>query len=159
MSWQNELALIVRHLINDVDESTYDNARIEQTIVIAAQLAQFEVDFEKDYVTDVDGCSISPDPTATTRDDAFINLISLKASCIITAAEAKNKQDLALKIKDGPSSIDATEVAKGYQKLHEQLCKAYQASVMQYQIGNSRSGVAVTGPIVTQNANVRQGNF
>ena len=39
MSWQNEMALIVRHLVNDLDSSdyTFTNDRLEEAILVSAQ--------------------------------------------------------------------------------------------------------------------------
>ena len=48
MPWQNEMSIIVRHLVNDVDSSSYTfiDDRKEETILVSAQLLLHEVDFE-----------------------------------------------------------------------------------------------------------------
>ena len=76
MAWQSEMTTIVRHLINDTDISdpTFTNSRLETSILVAAQLMNNEINFGKVYTIDVDGCSLSPDPTVETKDNAFINL-------------------------------------------------------------------------------------
>ena len=40
MSWQNEMVLIVRHLINDLDDSnqSFSDERLEGTVLVSAQL-------------------------------------------------------------------------------------------------------------------------
>ena len=42
MAWQNEIVRIVRHLISDIDtdDPTYDNSRLEETVLVAAQLVR-----------------------------------------------------------------------------------------------------------------------
>ena len=48
MAWQNEMTLIVRHLVNDLDSSdyTFTDSRLEESILVSAQLSFLEVDFE-----------------------------------------------------------------------------------------------------------------
>ena len=77
MSWQNEMTIIVRHLINDLDSSSYTftDSRIEESILVSSQLVLHEVDFESSYTVDVDSLTLTPDPTANTgsdgKDDGF----------------------------------------------------------------------------------------
>ena len=109
MSWQGEMGTIVRHLINDVDSSSYSfsTSRIETSILVAAQLSSFNVDFTNEYTINVEGCSLSPDPTDTdTKDNAFLAIICLRAACIIVGSEIRSESGNAISIKDGPSSID-----------------------------------------------------
>ena len=49
MAWQNEMSIIVRHLINDLDSSSYTftDSRVEESILVAAQLVLIEIDFDK----------------------------------------------------------------------------------------------------------------
>ena len=49
MAWQNEMTLIVRHLINDLDSSDYTfvDSRLEEAVLVSAQLSLLEIDFEK----------------------------------------------------------------------------------------------------------------
>ena len=65
MTWQNEMTLIVRHLIHDLDSSNYTfvDDRLEESILVSAQLVLHEIDFEKTYTVDVDSSTLSPDPT------------------------------------------------------------------------------------------------
>ena len=48
MTWQNEMSIILRHLVNDLDSSSYtfSDDRIEETILVASQLVLHEIDFE-----------------------------------------------------------------------------------------------------------------
>ena len=51
MAWQNEMSIILRHLVNDLDSSSYtfSDDRIEETILVASQLVLHEMDFESTY--------------------------------------------------------------------------------------------------------------
>ena len=66
MPWQNEMTIIVRHLVNDLDSTSYTftDSRLEEAVLVSAQLSALEIDFENTYTIDVDAVSLSPDPTA-----------------------------------------------------------------------------------------------
>ena len=50
MSWQIELPIIVRTLINDLDVTpTYTDDRLQQTLVVAAQYVNREMNFNNEY--------------------------------------------------------------------------------------------------------------
>ncbi len=162
MSWQNELSLMLRYIIDDLDigvTPTYDDARLEQTLLIAAQLVTFEIDFDQDYTIDADACLLTPDPTAGTKDDGFINLVVMKAACMITASEFKTQSSVGIRVKDGPSDIDLRETIKGFQERNKRMCDDYEQLKIQYQSGNSRAGQAVTTPIVFEGIRASFGNL
>ena len=86
MAWQNEMTIIVRHIIDDLDSTNYQfsNDRMEEAITVAAQLIHNEMEFLVDYNIEVDNRTISPDPTTTAvganpKDDDFIALCCLRA--------------------------------------------------------------------------------
>ena len=108
MAWQNEMTRILRYMLNDLDSSsyTYSDDRLEETIIVSAQLVLHEIDFDKDYTVDVDALTLTPDHTAATEDNAFINLISLKSACIILSSELSTKSQESVRVSDGSSSID-----------------------------------------------------
>ena len=126
MSWQGEMGTMVRYLINDVDSSSYSfsTTRIETSILVSAQLSSFNVDFANEYTINVEGCSLSPDPTDTdTKDNAFIALVCLKAACMIIGGEIRSESGNAISIKDGPSSIDLRGVTGTLSVLYKDLCE------------------------------------
>ena len=64
---------MVRHMINDVDPTNYKYSvsRLETTILVAAQLVSEDMDFDNDYVVNVEQSTLTPDPTDTdTKDNA-----------------------------------------------------------------------------------------
>jgi len=155
MSWQGEMSTIVRYLINDVDSSnyTYSYERIETAILISAQLVLTEFDFENTYIVDVEQCYLNPDPTDPTtglvtanKDDGFINLVSLKTACIILGSELKTQSLNAVRVSDGPSSIDYTAVAANVRFLYEHACKQYEEYKFNYAAGNNAVGKAIISP-------------
>ena len=155
MSWQGEMTTIVRQLIYDVDPDnyTYSDDRLETSILVAAQLVSIEVNFENTYVIDVEQCTLTPDPTDPTtalatadKDDAFINIVSLKASCIIMGSEMKTQALNAVRVSDGPSSIDMTAVAGYIKYLYEHSCSQYEEYKFNYAAGNNAVGKAILSP-------------
>ena len=149
MPWQNEMSIIVRHLVNDLDPSSYTfiDDRIEETILVSAQLLLHEVDFENTYTVDVDASSLSPDPTSSTdKDDAFIALLCLKSAYILLGSELKTHALNAISLRDGPSSLNLTGIVSGLKILYDDISKRYEEAKMQYKVGGSIGGQAILGP-------------
>jgi len=128
MSWQSELSTIVRYLVNDLDPNNYQysDERIEITSVVAAQMVILDVSLPTQYDINVQSISISPDPTSDPKDNLFVNLIALKAACIILGSEVKTQGMNAISIKDGPSAIDLRGVASAMTFLYQDICAKYE---------------------------------
>lgn len=149
MSWQGQISTMVRYMINDVDPADYKYSisRIETTILVAAQLVTFDVNLPQAYSINVEQCLLSPDPTdAETRDDAFINLVSLRSAMVVIGSEVRTEASNAISIKDGPSAIDLRGVAGTLTALYKDLSDKYEQLKMYYQAGNSIAGKAILGP-------------
>ena len=149
MAWQTEMVRILRHIVNDLDSSSYSfsDSRLEETILVAAQLVLTEIDFDKTYTVDVDALSLDPDPTASPdKDNPFITLISLKAACVIIGSEVRTHSINAVSVRDGSSAIDMKGVAAGFMLLYKDICEKYDHAVLQYKAGNSVVGHAILSP-------------
>lgn len=150
MSWQNEISTILRYLINDVDFNSYKytDSRIETTILVAAQLVQFDTNFKNTYNIDISNGSLSPDPTeANTRDDAFINLVAFRSACVILGSEVKTEASNSISIKDGPSAIDLRGVSMTLNELYQDFCKKYDDLLRDHKENEINiAGQAILGP-------------
>lgn len=148
MSWQGQISTMVRHIINDVDPTSYKYSvsRLETTILVAAQLVSEDLDFDNDYVVNVETCSLSPDPTDSPKDNSFINLTTLKTACIIIGSEVRSEASNAISIKDGPSAIDLRGVSNTLNILYKDLCAKYEQLTYDYVAGGSLAGQAILGP-------------
>ncbi len=148
MSWQGEMSTVLRYLVDDIDPAKYkyNDTRIETTLLVAAQIVTLEVDFPNTYTINVEQCTLSPDPTDDTKDNAFINLVCLKAACIMVGSEVRSESGNAISIKDGPSAIDLRGVASTLIVLWQDLCKKYDTFLLNYRAGNSIAGKAILGP-------------
>ncbi len=162
MSWQGSMTTIVRHLINDIDSTSYtfSTDRLETTILVAAQLLIMNVDFNNDYDINVEAITLSPDPTDTdTKDDPFIALACLRAACIVIGSEIRKESGNAISIKDGPSAIDLRGVTSTLTVLYQDLCKKYDESLIDYRAGNSVSGQSILGPYSPGSDHIRRGSY
>lgn len=153
MAWQNEMVRMLRYLITDIDDSnyTYTDDRLEQTIVVSAQLLQSMVDYYYTiYNIDVDTVSIDPDPTnvsnGNVREDGFINLVCLQAALLILQGELKSASLSSIVVTDGPSTIDYRDVLKNKKILYDDMKDRFEKAVYQYRAGNSIAGHAVLTP-------------
>lgn len=149
MSWQGQMSTIVRHLVNDLDSSSYkfSDRRIETSILVASQLMVMNVDFNNTYTINVESCTLSPDPTdSDTKDDPFVTLSCLRAACIIIGSEIRSESGNAISIKDGPSAIDLRGVTATLTVLYKDLCEKYENLLLEYRAGNSVAGHAILGP-------------
>ena len=143
------MGTIVRHLVNDTDSDnyTYPDNRIETTILVAAQLVSTEIDFEQTYTVNVDSFTLSPDPTdSSAKDDGFINMVSLKAACIILGSEYKTHSLSSIRVTDGPSTIDMAGIATNFKSLWQDLCSRYEQYKLNYIASNGNTGEAVLSP-------------
>lgn len=156
------MTTVVRHLVNDVDASSYtfSTDRVETTILVAAQLLIMNVDFNNTYEINVEASTLSPDPTdAGTKDDPFIALACLRAACIVLGSEIRKESGNAINIKDGPSAIDLRGVTSTLTVLYQDLCKKYDEALIDYRAGNSVSGQSILGPYSPGSDHVRRGSY
>jgi len=133
--WKCVLVPMVRVLINDIDETTYDNPRLEKVIIVAAQLLKPEFDFATTYTSNIRTQTISPDPVDN-NDDAFINFVSMKSALLILEGELKNLASGAIKVQDGPASIDMSGAYNATKDAYEKLLDAFNRAKLAYTLGN-----------------------
>lgn len=165
MAWQTEMVYILRHLIDDyiVDDddsnATYANTRLEETILVAAQLVQTDgVEFSNTYLVDVDACTLSPDPTVGTKDNAFINLAVLKAACIIISSSYRTAASQGIRITDGPSTIDLSGKATALKDASKEMCERYESAKTQFNLSGVL-GQAILTPYKTDAIDPYYGHF
>ena len=142
------MVVIVRHLVNDLNSSdyTFTDDRLEESVLVAAQLASLEIDFENTYSIDVDSVTLTPDPTASgNKDDSFINLVCLKTARLLLGSELKTHSLNAISLRDGPSSLDLRGIVTGLNILFEDIAQRYEDAVLQYKL-NGVVGEAILGP-------------
>jgi hypothetical protein len=150
MSWDIEIPIIVRTLINDLsDIPTYSDARILQIIAVAAKYVQFDVSLDHSYTIDVVSPAITPDPTID-NDSIFISLVSLKTACIIDQGSVRTKAALeGIRAALGPAQLSVGGSLEGLKMiLEEGPCAAYDELVAHWDVKNATAIRAVLSPFV-----------
>lgn len=150
MSWQTEIPIIVRILINDLGETpTYSTDRLLQTISVAAKYVQFDIDLNNQYNINVETQQITPDPTEN-RDDVFISLVSLKAACIIDQSNFRTKAaSEGIKAGLGPAQLSLSGHLSGFRDiLAHGPCKLYSDLTTNWDIKQATAVAAILGPFV-----------
>lgn len=140
--WESIALEVLRVMINDIDGTTYADCRLEKIVHIAAMHVLKDVSFTTEYTLTLSTWSISPDPST---DNNFILLTALKAACIIAQGEVKTESAGAIKVVDGPSSIDLSGKLDGLKSNLTTSCDAYTNAVQEY-VRSNVIGEAILGP-------------
>jgi hypothetical protein len=152
--WKEESVIILRTMLDDMDESKYKTCDLEQLLLVSAFMVNQKADFNNDYTISMKKKTISPDPSAdATKDESFINLICLQAACMVNRGKALNDASNAFSGKDGFSSFDFRGVAESTIKLLKDggWCSVFEDELNNYKLGqNNVAGMAIMGPFRTK---------
>jgi len=149
MAWSDNMIPLFRAYSGDaVAPYTYDDARVIDLLISAAPMVLLEIDFDNDYVVDIVGKDISPDPTVT-GEQAFEILVALKAACIVAFSEYRTAAQQGMMVRDGPSAIDTRARIAGLKAVADEKCKAYKDARTAYALGDGMAGLAIVGPHLT----------
>jgi hypothetical protein len=157
MSWQNELTLIVRTLINDLqDPYDFSNIRIQQVLSVAAKYVQFDVNLDRTYQIDVVNSNILPDPTEE-NDQIFTSLVCLKAACIIDQGTFRTKAAMeGIKTALGPASLSVGNSLQGWKTILENgACGMYEELTSHWDVKNASAIAAILSPFTGNNFDPR----
>ncbi len=156
MPWQDEAIPTLRILISDLEGTTYSDSRLEQTLVVAAKLTAQEVSFDNTYTISVENLSISPDPVDT-EDDIFVNMMVLKAACLVDHSTFRTKASLeGLKAQLGPAAMQVGGNLAGFKTLLELgPCATYTQFKDDMIWGNLDNVKAVMSPFSSNKADFR----
>lgn len=152
MSWKKEVPILVRVLINDLGPAyTYSDSRLHQTIVVAAQFIQFDINLDQKYVLNLTSPNITPDPTLSDpKDDIFIALLALKTACITDQSSYRTKATMeGIRAALGPASLSVSGNLAGWAKIIEHgACATYQELTAYWDIKNASAIRAILSPFV-----------
>lgn len=157
MSWQTEIPIIVRTLINDLEvEPLYSDERLQQIIVVAAKYVQFDVVLDHKYSVDVSNISMTPDPTED-RDEIFISLVSLKSACIIDQSTLRTKAATdGIRAALGPALLSVNNSLDGIKMILQMgPCAAYDELVSHWDVAQATTAKAILSPFVGNNFDPR----
>lgn len=156
MAWSDEITTIVRILINDyVSPYTYSDARLEQTILVAAQYVQSDVNLDHHYTVDIVGNTLTPDPTqiTPTKDTIFINLVGLKTACIVDQSTYRTKAAMeGIRAALGPASLAVSGSSSAWKFMLESgPCGTYDELTSHWDVANANAVRAIFSPFVGNN--------
>ncbi len=146
MSWNTDLVLMTRIIINDIDvPQKYTDTYIQQVLITAGIITDADFTFDFTYVYSLNNITITPDPVI--KDDfEFMSLVPLKAACLLTQGEFRQALGQGIKVRDGDSAIDTSVSFRGYSDILELgACKSYQNLKWTLQ-ASAGVGKAVLGP-------------
>lgn len=150
MSWNIEMPIIVRTLVNDwADTPTYSDERLLQIIVVAAKYVQFDVNLEHSYTLDIVNPNITPDPTDD-DDSIFINLTCLKAACLVDQSTVRTKAALeGIRAALGPAQLSVGGSLQGFLEiLNKGPCAAYDELASHWDVKEATAVRAILSPFV-----------
>jgi hypothetical protein len=153
MSWEIEIPIVVRSLINDFDEK-YSDDRIIQMITVAAKYISLDLNLSVSYNVDTVNKTITPDPSSVeNRDDDFISFVALRTACFLDQSTFRTQALMeGIKTRLGPAELDITGNLNGFKTLLEVgPCALYENLKQQYNIGNANILRAILGPFVGNN--------
>ena len=150
MTWDVNLVLMVRVLINDFNAPQKNTDEyLERVLVTAGIYVSSETELPFDYVYDIDAITITPDPIVS-EDSVSEALLPLKAACIINQGDFQKSISQGIKVRDGDSAIDTSVSFKGFRDILELgPCLSYSKLVKNLQLfGTSGGGLgkAVLSP-------------
>lgn len=150
MSWEIEIPIMVRVLINDLsDAPTYSDERLLQTIAVAAKYVQFDVVLDYSYTIDVVSSSISPDPTLD-NDSIFISLVALKTACLIDQSTLRTRAALeGIRAALGPANLSVAGSMAGINLVIDKgPCAAYDELTSHWDVKEATAVRSVLSPFV-----------
>lgn len=151
MAWEDDATEILRMLTDDYGTtSRVSDDNLLRALLVAAFQVNREVDFDTAYSINLTAQSISPSPSA---DEAFLNLMTLKAACMLDRGAAITAANRAIAVRDGSSSVDLRGIAKARLEIAQKggYCKAYQEAredFIREQAGIDRTGATTAGRAV-----------
>jgi hypothetical protein len=158
MSWNIEIPIIVRTLINDFDETNqlYSDERILQAVVVAGKYVQFDINLNQTYTINISNPAITPDPTEL-NDDIFISLVSLKTACIFDQSTLRTKAAMeGIRAALGPASLSIGGSLAGLKLIIDKgPCSAYEELTSHWDVKEATAIRAVLSPFVGNNFDPR----
>lgn len=161
MAWQEELTIITRTLVNDLNTPyEFSDCRIQQILAVAAKYVQFDVNLDQKYTVDVIYKNISPDPIEA-GDEIFTSLVCLKAACIIDQGTFRTKAALeGIKTSLGSASLNIGGTMGGWKSIIDHgACALYDELTSHWDVKDATAFAAVLSPFVSNKFDPRYMNI
>ena len=147
MSWDTDLVLMTRVLINDLNApQKFTDDYLKRVLVCAGVLVNQDIELSTEYSFDITNLTITPDPVAA-GDATLQALLPLKSACITNQGQYIGAIGQAIKVRDGDSAIDTSVGFKGFQDILKLgACASYDKLKWQIQASAGSAGGVVLGP-------------
>jgi hypothetical protein len=158
MAWTDEMPLMLRYIIGDVDvPQKYTDNRLQTSLLVSCKFVSAEANFSQVFVSNLTAMTLTPDPTVDpTIDDWYSNLVVLKSACQIIQAEEKLLTNGgAIMFKEGSAMVDMRDLARHKKELLTEVLSQYDNAMLNYKMGVRPSCAAVIGPINIIAGNMR----
>lgn len=155
MSWDIELVIRLRYLINDIDSVIWTDDQLKVFLGIASSqiggyLSRWGV---PSFVYSNASGTITPDPTES--NDYVQSLIVIKAAEIIARSELKKASASAgFIVVDDQSRIDTKQVASNLKEIVDNLKQETDNAIRSYKENNRFNGKAVLAPYADANGSI-----
>lgn len=144
--WISPCIILLRSMIADmIPPYRYADGSLQSLLASAAQLITTEIG--STYVIDVVQQTIDPDPVDS-LDNSFVNLMVLKAACIVDNSEARLATTRGVLLRNADKTVDLTKVSEGKLAIWKNgWCKNFDTAKIEYLTGDgSAAGMAIIGP-------------
>jgi hypothetical protein len=145
--WQLVLTERFRQIIQDTDDQfiQYEDEAIRDILITAAKLVSGDLGLHATYDVNTETTFITPDPLnidgAGTEDEAFTNLILLRAHLIIVTGEWKKSVKQSTQIQFGPRvHVNTSVQAQQFAALVKELRAQYKDELAKYQLNSANIG-------------------
>jgi len=147
MSWDVDLVTILRVLIGDLNlPQKNTDIYLKKILITAGVLVSNEIDLSNNYVFDITGVTIVPDPIIL-GDIQVQALLPLKASCLLNQSDFRIALSQGVSIRDGDTQITTSVSFAGYADILKLgPCKSYELLINKLTAASSALvGKAVLG--------------
>lgn len=151
MDWTDIIIPMVRDMTGDTNSSsyTYSNNDLQRKILTAINLMQIEIQFDIDYVADMVGLTLTPDPSSLSPIDIdFMTLAALKTACLIERSDvSKLTSGDVQQVTDNGFTIKTGDIGGNKIKaLASNWCVTYNKAKVDFQTSGGLFGKAVISP-------------
>jgi hypothetical protein len=142
MTLEDDSLILLRNLIDDVDEDNYEfsDTRLLSLLYVAASYVNIDV---------VGGYSISLcNQTITPEIDSnFVNLVALKAACMLLRSQQTSfARSGDFKVVDGPAQVDVKNLSGNMKISADSVCDQYQRLRLSVIMGAAVGGLCISTP-------------
>lgn len=129
-TWDVDMVVMLRVLIGDLNSPQKNtDVYLKKILITAGILVSNEIDLSNNYVFDITGVTIIPDPI-TLGDIQVQALLPLKSACLLNQSDFRIALSQGISVRDGDSMINTAVSFGGYSDILKLgPCKSYELLV------------------------------